>query len=228
MWKLYAGQHKGIAICTTPDRMRAAFRPFRLKPEYGHEELWAGPVEYADLTQVRMKDASMLRRFFFKHRPFEWEREFRLAISLSMAEEFAVSVLADGIFVDVDLGVLVDRIVLGSTTTTEERATVANHVERAGLRDRPSFQHSLARRDISEGWVPAPSPEVARFTLIVSICRFGNIHVMCVIIGRLLARIESASSGSPTSGRRSPTSEAATPRFPCPTLNSPSRRYSGR
>ena len=136
MWKLYAGQHKGIAICTTPDRMRAAFRPFRLKPEYGHEELWAGPVEYADLTQVRMKDASMLRRFFFKHRPFEWEREFRLAISLSMAEEFAVSVLADGIFVDVDLGVLVDRIVLGSTTTTEERATVANHVERAGLRDR--------------------------------------------------------------------------------------------
>jgi len=53
-----------------------------------------------------------------------------------MAEEFAVSVLADGIFVDVDLGVLVDRIVLGSTTTTEERATVANHVERAGLRDR--------------------------------------------------------------------------------------------
>jgi hypothetical protein len=34
MWKLYAGEHKGIAICTTPDRMRAAFKPFRLKPEY--------------------------------------------------------------------------------------------------------------------------------------------------------------------------------------------------
>jgi hypothetical protein len=46
MWKLYAGEHKGIAICTTLDRMREAFRPFRLKPEYGVEDLWAGPVEY--------------------------------------------------------------------------------------------------------------------------------------------------------------------------------------
>jgi hypothetical protein len=136
MWKLYAGEHKGIAICTTPDRMRAAFKPFRLKPEYGLEDLWAGPVEYADLTQVRMKGVDMLGRFFFKHRAFEWEREFRLAISLRMAEEFAVQVPSDGIFVDVDLTALIDRIVLGSTTTAEERAIVAEHVRRMGLDDR--------------------------------------------------------------------------------------------
>lgn len=30
MWKLYAGEHKGIAICTTPDRICSAFKPFRL------------------------------------------------------------------------------------------------------------------------------------------------------------------------------------------------------
>ncbi len=87
MWKLYAGEHKGIAICTTPDRMRAAFKPFRLKPEYGVEDLWAGPVDYVDLTQVRMTGVGMLGRFFFKHQAFEWEREFRLAISLRTAEE---------------------------------------------------------------------------------------------------------------------------------------------
>jgi hypothetical protein len=133
MWKLYAGEHKGIAICTTPERMRAAFGPFRLRADYGIEDLWAGPVDYVDLTQIRMRGAGMLDRFFFKHRAFESEREFRLAISLRMAEEFGVVVPADGILVDVDLRVLIERIVLGSTTSEEEREIVTRHVEKAGL-----------------------------------------------------------------------------------------------
>lgn len=136
MWKLYAGEHKGIAICTTPDRIRAAFKPFRLKPEYGVEDLRGGPVQYVDLTTIRMRGVAMLDRFFFKHRAFEWEREYRLAISLRMAEEFGVQVPEDGIFVDVDLSALIERIVLGSTTTEAERATVGQHVAAAGLSDR--------------------------------------------------------------------------------------------
>lgn len=136
MWKLYAGVHKGIAICTTPDRMRKAFKPFRLKPEYGIEELWAGPVNYVDLTHVRMKGAGMLDRFFSKHRAFEWEREFRLAISLREAEEFAVLVPSDGITVEVDLKILIERIVLGSTTTDKEREIISDHVAHIGLNDR--------------------------------------------------------------------------------------------
>lgn len=136
MWKLYAGEHKGIAICTTPGRMRAAFRPFRLKPKYEIEDLWGGPIEYIDLTRVRMKTASMLGRFFYKHRAFEWEREFRLAISLRGAEEYGVAVPPDGVFVALDLRILVDRIVLGATTTVDDRKIVTQHVVRAGLEDR--------------------------------------------------------------------------------------------
>jgi len=145
MWKLYAGEHKGIAICTTPERMTAAFKPFRLKPEYGIEDLWAGSVQYVDLTRVRMRGANMLERFFFKHRAFEWEREFRLAISVRMAEESGVSVPPDGIFVDVDLTVLVDRIILGATTTPEERAIVTEHVRRVGLVDRLELSTLLGK-----------------------------------------------------------------------------------
>jgi hypothetical protein len=136
MWKLYAGEHKGIAICTTPERMRAAFGPFRLRADYGVEDLWAGPVDYVDLTQIRMRGTGMLERFFFKHRAFEWEREFRLAISLRMAEEFGVAVPADGISLDVDLGTLIERIVLGSTTSPEEREIVTQFVNGKGLGDR--------------------------------------------------------------------------------------------
>ena len=116
--------------------MQKAFKPFRLKPEYGIEDLWAGSVDYVDLTQVRMRGAGMLSRFFFKHRAFEWEREFRLAISVRTAEEFAVLVPPDGIFVEVDLKVLIDRIVLGSTTTGDERELISDHVTQAGLEDR--------------------------------------------------------------------------------------------
>ena len=36
MWHLYAEQSKGVAICSTPDRMRAAIAPFRLKADMGN------------------------------------------------------------------------------------------------------------------------------------------------------------------------------------------------
>jgi hypothetical protein len=50
-----------------------------------------------------------------------------------MAEEFAVPVPPDGIFLDVDFAALVDRIVLGSTTTAKGRAIETEHVRRARL-----------------------------------------------------------------------------------------------
>jgi hypothetical protein len=86
MWKLYAGASKGVAICSTPERIRAAFRPYRLAAEYGEEELSGGAVRYEDLLVVRL-NPGMLERFSYKHQAFAWEREFRLAISLRMAEE---------------------------------------------------------------------------------------------------------------------------------------------
>jgi len=136
MWKLYAAEHKGVAICTTTEHLLAAFKPFRLKPQYGAEELWYGPVNYIDLTAGRIKRTGMLDRFFIKHRAFEWEREFRLAISLRGAEEFGVPVPDLGIFVQVDVGVLADRILIGSTITAAEQALVKERVMRAGLGDR--------------------------------------------------------------------------------------------
>ena len=136
MWKLYAALNKGIAICTTPERMRAAFKPFRLKPTYGVEDMWAAPVTYVDLTQVRMKNTGTRKRFFYKHRAFESEREFRLAISLHQAEEYGVQVPEDGISVEVDLDLLVDRIVLGSTASPKQREDISGRVEHAGLGDR--------------------------------------------------------------------------------------------
>ena len=145
MWRLYAGANKGIALCTTPERRHAAFSPFRLEAKYGEENLWAGQVEYVDLTKVRLRRVGMLERFFIKHRAFEWEREFRLAISLRIAEEFAVQVPPKGILVDANLDLLVERVVLGATMTVEERQVATDAIEAAGLADRLHLSTLLGR-----------------------------------------------------------------------------------
>ncbi len=144
MWKLYAGESKGVAICSTASRLRDALQPFRLDPSYAVEDLWAGPVHYQDLTVVRM-NVSMLDRFFCKHRAFEWEREFRLAISLRSAEEFGVTVPEEGIEVAVDVDALVERIVLGPELSRPDRERISQRARNAGLEARLYYSSLLGR-----------------------------------------------------------------------------------
>ncbi|SEM52276.1 hypothetical protein SAMN05518845_13113 [Variovorax sp. YR750] len=135
MWQLYAGAWKGVAIRTTPSRIAAAATPFRIKPEYGHEELWAGNVRYVDLLKERLR-VSMLDRFWYKHMAFSWEREFRLAISLRSAEEFGVAVPVDGIKVAFDIAQLVERIFIGPSLTGADAKAVCQAAEASGLAER--------------------------------------------------------------------------------------------
>jgi hypothetical protein len=135
MWRLYAAESKGIAVYTTADRMRASIKPFRLKPEYGIEDLWAGPVSYQDLMTTRLKLHGN-ERYFSKHAAFSWEREFRLLISLVNAHENGVDAPVSGIEVDVDLGALIERIVLGPKLAPQERDLIIEASKRSGLGDR--------------------------------------------------------------------------------------------
>jgi hypothetical protein len=135
MWQLYAGDWKGIALRTTPARIADAAALFRLKPEYGHEELWAGRVRYVDLLKERL-NVGMLDRFWYKHMAFSWEREFRLAISLRTAEEFGVAVPEQGIKLAFDIEKLIDRIFIGPQLSEQDTNTIRNAVEDAGLSDR--------------------------------------------------------------------------------------------
>ena len=71
MWKLYALKRKGVAICTSPERISQAATPYRTKPEHGEEQLYGGAIKYIDLASVRLK-TSMLETFYHKHMAFEW------------------------------------------------------------------------------------------------------------------------------------------------------------
>lgn len=135
MWQLYADSRKGIAIRTTPAGIEAAAKPFRLKPEYGHEHLWAGNVRYVDLLRERLR-VDMLERFWYKHMAFSWEQEFRLAVSVRTAEEFGVEVPELGVFVEFDLAELIHEIYLGPYLSREDIEIVRYTAEQCSLGDR--------------------------------------------------------------------------------------------
>ncbi|KAA0068597.1 DUF2971 domain-containing protein [Rhodanobacter sp. T12-5] len=135
MWQLYAGAWKGVAIRTTPGRLSEAAATFRLEPQHKGEDLWGGNVTYVDLLKERLR-VNSLARFWHKHMAFSWEREFRLGISLSFAEEFGVSVPEQGIRVPFSLDVLVDRIFLGPSLDPPSIEVIRRAAEQAGLGER--------------------------------------------------------------------------------------------
>lgn len=135
MWKLYAAGGKGVAVLTTPGRLQGALRPFRLAPEYGKEEPYWGMVRYRDLHTERLR-ASMEQRFFYKHRAFESEREFRVIISVRMAEEFAVRLPEEGINVLFVPDELIETVYLGPGLSVEDREAVVGACATAGIHAR--------------------------------------------------------------------------------------------
>lgn len=135
MWRLYAQQRKGLAISSSPERMKKAFKPFRLRPDYGVEEIHIGNVEYVDLTSCRI-DTTMDNIFFYKHRAFSSENELRLAIFLRHAEEFGVQVPEKGIFIEVNYEELIDHIVIGPDVNGEEKDRLNQVCKEYGLETR--------------------------------------------------------------------------------------------
>jgi hypothetical protein len=144
MWKLYASSSKGVAITTTRSRLGRSLVPFRLEPEYGYEEPFAGPVRYVDLLNERLA-VGMIERFFHKHRAFEWEREYRVAISLRSAEEFGCEVPRDGIKVSFDPDALLEQVILGPSLASDQRQDILTACEEVGITDRLEDSGLLSR-----------------------------------------------------------------------------------
>ena len=135
MWQLYASSRKGVAVRTSPSRIRAAAKPFHLKPQYGHEDLWAGNVKYVDLLKERLH-ANMMDRFWYKHMAFAWEQEFRLGVSVRTAEEFGVQVPEHGVKVEFDISQLIERIYLGPLLPEADVTMIRVAAQAHGLEDR--------------------------------------------------------------------------------------------
>ena len=92
-------------------------------------------MRYVGLLQVRLRSLGN-DRYFHKHRAFEWEREFRLLISLMQADEFTGEAPDDGIEVEVKLDALIERVMIGPELSRDEMEIVIDQTQKAGLGDR--------------------------------------------------------------------------------------------
>lgn len=144
MWRLYSGAGKGVAITSSPRKLFSTLEEYRVEPGYGSESLASGMVSYVDLS-VEKISASMLERFFYKHNAFSWEKEYRLIISLRMAQQFGVQIPSEGISVSANLGELVTEVFLGPELSNGERELVEFACKNHGLEDRVRVSSLLSR-----------------------------------------------------------------------------------
>ena len=111
MWKLYLNSNEGIAIQSTFKRLKDSFRDKK-------HDIFIGRVQYIDYEKDRISD-DPLSSFVYKRESFKHEQELRAVI-----QKLPVKGLSprskrpfdSGVYISVDLGLLISRIYLAPTS----------------------------------------------------------------------------------------------------------------
>ncbi|MCK4361685.1 MAG: DUF2971 domain-containing protein [Dehalococcoidia bacterium] len=114
MWKLYLKSNEGIAIRSSFNRLKSCFKD-------ENHDIYIGRVKYIDYEKDWMPEGNSFYPFVHKRKSFEHEQELRAIIqkfSHSKNGEINLSKppFDDGIYVQVDLDVLVDKIYVAPTS----------------------------------------------------------------------------------------------------------------
>jgi len=118
MWDIYAKDNKGIAIKSSLNRIRNAI----LDKE---REFLLSPVNYIDFEKDHTSDANSFYAFFYKDKSFFNEREFRFAFiqnweHISTSNEFDLLQFEEGVFIPVDVNLLIEKVVVSPHTKERE------------------------------------------------------------------------------------------------------------
>jgi len=140
MWKLYLKSNEGIAIQSSFDLLKTS-----LKDEI--HDVHIGRVKYIDFEKDWMSEGNTLYPFVHKRKSFEHEKELRAVIQEFRYKkngeiDWSKPSFDDGIYIQVDLAVLVDRIYLAPTSPKWLFELVKSITERYNL-DKNVLQSSL-------------------------------------------------------------------------------------
>lgn len=143
MWTKYAGQDRGIAIQSTYGRLKDSL----MYEEFG---IFIHKVKYIDHSVDYMVGDLGVGPFYHKRKEFSHESELRAIIQKMAAPGKPAMVdfkpiRNNGIYVNVDLDLLVERIYLSPTSPTWIRKLVESVTARYGL-DRPVIPSKLASK----------------------------------------------------------------------------------
>ncbi len=140
MWKLYAGENKGVAIQSTFSRMVKAFEKFP-------DNVYIGMIRYIDYRNetLKGKNIEIFEPVLTKRKSFEHEKELRAVIwetSESTKRTNDGSVLAG-----VDLEKLIENIYISPSSPDWHKDNIQVIVEKFGLAI-PVLQSELDRQPL--------------------------------------------------------------------------------
>ena len=133
MWKLYLKSNEGIAVQSTFAKLRECFNT---EPDHG---IFIGKINYIDYDSYSMKRDNLLRVFQHKRKSFEYEQELRALVwdieSFKKSVGFSNEDIQKGIYVNIDLSVLIDKIILAPQTSGWFHELVQSVTKRYKLED---------------------------------------------------------------------------------------------
>jgi len=112
MWRLYLKSNEGIAVQSTFKRLKDSFR------DKGHA-IFLGKVRYIDYSSLVDPEEVFTYPVIYKRKIFRHEQELRAVIRKLPRKGFSPRskpTIREGIYVPVDLDVLVDKIYLAPTS----------------------------------------------------------------------------------------------------------------
>jgi hypothetical protein len=127
MWRLYSLQGQGIAIQSTYDRLERSFHMAQAQVEIGM-------VTYHDYDTHAISMGNVFHVAMTKRTSFEHEKELRVATLVPSGFNPALPQV-DGIEVQVDIEILIEKIVVSPKSPPWHAALIASLMKRYGLDD---------------------------------------------------------------------------------------------
>jgi hypothetical protein len=129
MWKIYARGTYGIAIQTTYERLKRCF-------DAGDKDIFIGKVSYYDAGSEPVPLGNTLLPFLRKRNIYSYENEVRCCHVISHEDKefnWQAQDTNDGIFIDVDINTLIERIYISPYSPKWIRDIVAGINEKFSI-----------------------------------------------------------------------------------------------
>ncbi|WP_076433035.1 DUF2971 domain-containing protein [Haladaptatus litoreus] len=134
MWDIYLENNCGVAIVSTPSRVKNAL-------QINEGEYLTGKVNYIDYTEGDFNIDSTVTPFFHKRESFQHEREYRILYRQGedaydddgmKTEDFGENI-PEGIPVSIDIGTLIEEVVISPGGDDEFREEVVDETRARGF-----------------------------------------------------------------------------------------------
>ncbi|HUU16888.1 MAG TPA: DUF2971 domain-containing protein [Sedimentisphaerales bacterium] len=146
MWKLYLKSNEGVAIQFTFTRLTESLN------NYEENDVFVGKVNYINYETEWLPEGNSFYPFLHKRKSFEHERELRAIIQKVPVRhgrvDWSQEIFGIGTYVDVDLNILIEKVLLSPTSpawfsqlvkSVVKKYNVKKEVIQSSLDDQPVY-----------------------------------------------------------------------------------------